>query len=139
MKKGSLLNSDLCRVISLLGHTDMLTVADAGLPIPHQVERIDLAVVQGLPSFMQVVEAITKDMQVEAVIIAIEMKSKNNAIYQQLLQYIELLEHQQANKIMIEHVEHESFKEITPRSKAVVRTGECSPYANVHFISGVTF
>ncbi|MCP4350185.1 MAG: hypothetical protein GY795_32310 [Desulfobacterales bacterium] len=35
--------------ISLLGHTDMLCIADAGLPIPGNANRIDLALIQGIP------------------------------------------------------------------------------------------
>ncbi|MEQ4517252.1 MAG: RbsD/FucU domain-containing protein, partial [Pantoea agglomerans] len=32
MKKGRLLNAELSHVIARLGHTDTLTIADAGLP-----------------------------------------------------------------------------------------------------------
>ena len=43
MKKNGILNPQLNRVISEMGHRDMLIIADAGLPIPKEVERIDLA------------------------------------------------------------------------------------------------
>lgn len=36
-------------------------------------------------------------------------------------------------------VKHEEFKKITKESEAIVRTGECSPYANVILKSGVVF
>lgn len=139
MKKGALLNSGLSRIISLLGHTDMLTVSDAGLPIPNGVERIDLAIVKNLPSFMQVMEAITLEMQIERVVMAIEIKTKNVLMHQQILNHLDTLQAQQGNVIVIEYVDHESFKAMGKHSKAVVRSGECSPFANVHFISGVTF
>lgn len=48
MKKGVLLNSSISSVIARLGHTDKITIADAGLPIPSSVERIDLALTQGI-------------------------------------------------------------------------------------------
>lgn len=139
MKKSALINSDLSRIISLLGHTDMLTIGDAGLPVPQGVERVDLAIVKGLPSFMQVVEAVTLEMQVELVVMASEIKSKNESMHRQILAHIEMLEKQQGNHIAVEYVDHESFKGMTKRSKAVIRSGECSPFANVHFVSGVTF
>ena len=54
MKKGTVLNSEISAVISRLGHTDTLVVCDAGLPIPHSTARIDMALTQGVPTFMQV-------------------------------------------------------------------------------------
>ena len=51
MKKTGLLNKDLSEVIAGMGHRDMLVIADAGLPIPPNVRRIDLAVSPNLPRF----------------------------------------------------------------------------------------
>lgn len=53
MKKGVLLNSSISSVIARLGHTDKITIADAGLPIPSSVERIDLALTQGILTLCQ--------------------------------------------------------------------------------------
>ncbi|CAM3560655.1 D-ribose high-affinity transporter [Escherichia coli] len=64
MKKGTVLNSDISSVISRLGHTDTLVVCDAGLPIPKSTTRIDMALTQGVPSFMQVLGVVTNEMQV---------------------------------------------------------------------------
>ena len=50
------LNSQLSRVFSELGHTDQVVVTDAGLPIPKHVERVDLALAEGIPSFLQVLD-----------------------------------------------------------------------------------
>ena len=74
MKKGTVLNSDISSMISRLGHTDTLVVCDAGLPIPKSTTRIDMALTQGVPSFMQVLGVVTDEMQVEAAIIAEEIK-----------------------------------------------------------------
>ncbi|WP_292046039.1 D-ribose pyranase, partial [Brevundimonas sp. UBA5718] len=65
MKKGTVLNADISRVISRLGHTDTVVVCDAGLPIPKTTERVDLALTQGVPTFMQVLDVVTTEMQVE--------------------------------------------------------------------------
>ncbi|MHB1407824.1 MAG: RbsD/FucU domain-containing protein, partial [Desulfitobacteriaceae bacterium] len=40
MKKIGILNSEISRVISELGHMDKIVIADAGLPIPAHVKRI---------------------------------------------------------------------------------------------------
>ena len=47
MKKHGILNSEISRVLSYLGHTDCICIGDCGLPIPDEVERIDLALAFG--------------------------------------------------------------------------------------------
>ena len=139
MKKGTLLNSEISYLISRLGHTDAIVVGDAGLPIPDSTQRIDLALTHGVPSFLQVMGVITQEMQVEKAVIAQEMPGKNAEIHQQLLANLKQLEQHQGNTITVEYVSHEQFKVLSSTSKAVIRSGECSPYANVLLYSGVTF
>ena len=40
---------------------------------------------------------------------------------------------------VVTEVPHEEFKRLTRSSEAIVRTGECTPYANVILKSGVAF
>ncbi|MBG5949795.1 D-ribose pyranase [Proteus terrae] len=139
MKKGVLLNSPISSVISRLGHTDKITIADAGLPIPSSVERIDIALTQGIPDFMSVLQTITHEMQVEAVMLAEEIKTINPSLFNEILSYLYLLEQEQKKSIQIIYVSHEAFKKQLTENKAVIRTGECTPYANIVLFSGVTF
>ncbi|MGL5344084.1 MAG: D-ribose pyranase [Plesiomonas sp.] len=139
MKKSFLLNAELSHLIARLGHTDGLTLCDAGLPIPADPQRIDLAVSAGVPSFMQVMSAITHEMQVEAVLMAEEFISVNPQLHAQVVDHLIQLGVQQGNTIRIEYVPHEAFKVRTRSSRGVVRSGECTAYANVIFYSGVVF
>ncbi|AFH93906.1 D-ribose pyranase [Providencia stuartii] len=139
MKKGILLNSNITSVIAKLGHTDHITIADAGLPIPQQVERIDLAITQGLPDLMSVLSVITQEMQIEKAILAGEITTVNPEMEHAILAHLQALELTQGKPITVEYCSHESFKKMTHDSKAVIRTGECSPFANVILCSGVTF
>ncbi|WP_034918270.1 D-ribose pyranase [Erwinia sp. 9145] len=139
MKKGALLHSEISYLVSRLGHTDSLTIGDAGLPIPTGPQRIDLAVTQGVPTFMQVVEAVTQEMQVESAVIAEEIHSHNPQLHSELLALLDLLQKHQGNRINIQYVSHQQFKQQTQRSRAVIRSGECSPYANIILCAGVTF
>lgn len=52
MKKGTVHNSEISSVISRLEHTDTLVVYDASLPIPNNATSIDMALTQGVPSFL---------------------------------------------------------------------------------------
>ncbi|ACS87731.1 D-ribose pyranase [Musicola paradisiaca] len=139
MKKGVLLNAEVSAVISRLGHTDQLTIADAGLPIPDSTVRIDLALTHNVPGFMQVLDVVTAEMQVEAAILAEEIIDKNPQLHDAILNHLQQLEQHQGNSISIDYVSHEAFKQQSGESRAIVRSGECSPYANVILCAGVTF
>lgn len=131
MKKTTLLNSELSYVIATLGHTDMLVVADAGLPIPPETERIDLALTKGVPGAVETLRVILEEMKVEKAILAEEVQARNP----QFLEAVKAL----LPGVPLEFVPHNQFKEITRDARAVVRTGEFAPYANVILCSGVVF
>lgn len=139
MKKGTLLNSEISSVVSRLGHTDSLVIGDAGLPVPQGPQRIDLALTQGIPGFLQVTKVVTEEMQVESAVLAEEIKQHNPQLHQELLALLESLQQHQGNIISIRYISHEQFKQQTQRSQAVIRSGECSPYANIILNAGVTF
>lgn len=139
MKKTTLLNSDISYLLATLGHTDEITICDAGLPIPDVVSRIDLALTHGVPSFIDTVRVILTELQIEGVVIAQEFIDVNSELHQALITELET-EQDRCNKTFrIQYVSHEQFKLRTHDSKAVVRTGECTAFANVIFQAGVIF
>ncbi|NVD08452.1 D-ribose pyranase [Vibrio sp. JPW-9-11-11] len=139
MKKHTLLNSELSYLIATLGHTDEITICDAGLPIPAQVQRIDLALTHGVPAFLETVRVILSESQIEGVILAEEFKSVSPTHHEALLKELAAESESTGKDIAIQYVSHEAFKARTGQSRAVVRTGEFTPYANVIFQAGVVF
>ena len=135
MKKNGILNSDISRVLSYMGHTDQIAVGDCGLPIPEKTERIDLALKFGVPGFMDVLCEVKKEMKIEKIILAEEIKTKNPEILKQILQLFDRAE----EDCEIEYVSHEELKEKTHTCKAVIRTGETTPYANIILQSACLF
>ncbi|MDF9449256.1 D-ribose pyranase [Bacillus toyonensis] len=131
MKKYGVLNSEIAAVLASLGHTDTLVIADCGLPIPDGVKRIDLAVELGKPSFLDVLQVVADDMAIEKVTLAEEVIINNAEVNKE----IEL----QLKEPAFEYVSHEQFKENTKKAKAIIRTGEATPYANVILHAGVIF
>jgi D-ribose pyranase len=129
MKKNGILNSEISKVLSEMGHTDIIVIADCGLPIPEDVKRIDLALKQGSPSFLEVLEALEADMEIEKVTLAEEIQDFNSDLE-------DVLKNKFTEK---EYVSHEEFKKLTHKAKAVIRTGEATPYANIILHSGVIF
>ncbi|WP_042958504.1 D-ribose pyranase [Erwinia tasmaniensis] len=139
MKKGILLHSAISSVISRLGHTDSLVIGDAGLPTPLGPERIDLALTQGIPGFLEVAQVVTREMQVETAIMAQEIRQHNPQRHSELVALLDALQQQQGNTITLRYISHEQFKQQTRHSQAIIRSGECTPYANVILVAGVTF
>lgn len=135
MKKTGIINADISRVLSYMGHTDTIAVGDCGLPIPDETERIDLAVTFGNPGFMEVLKAVVSDMKVEKIVLASEIKEKNREILSQIEELFGDLE----TGFGIEFVPHDELKKKTKQCKAVIRTGETTPYANIILQSGCIF
>ena len=133
MKKIGCLNSELSYVISKLGHFDTLTIGDCGLPVPKGVQRIDLAVTYGVPSFDDVFKVVDAEAKFQKVTIASEAKEANPAFYQNLHEWAKL------NEVEVVEVPHEQFKKLSSSSVAIVRTGECKPFSNVILESNVSF
>lgn len=131
MKKNGILNADISRVLSYMGHTDRICIGDCGLPIPETTERIDIALSFGNPTFIDTLKEVVKDMKVEKIILAEEIKTKNP---KQLEAILELF-----NGIEVEYVEHVELKYLSGECKAVIRTGETTPYSNIILQSGCIF
>lgn len=133
MKRAGILNSDISRVLSYLGHTDRIAIGDCGLPIPDSTERIDLALAFGEPSFLRVLELVAQDMKVEKIVLAEEIRTENPAVFEQVQAMFG------ASQVEVEFVPHTQFKQQTEHCKAVIRTGETTPYANIILQAGCIF
>lgn len=77
MKKHGILNSHLAKLLADLGHTDKIVIADAGLPVPDGVLKIDLSLKPGFPAFQDTAAVLANEMVVEKVIAAAEIKVSN--------------------------------------------------------------
>lgn len=137
MKKKGILNSDISRVLSYMGHTDRIAIGDCGLPIPEETERIDLTVKFGVPAFMEVLEEVCRDMVVEKIVLAEEIKEKNPEILGRIQNFF--ADSETGFKPEVEFVSHVELKKMTGECKAVIRTGETTPYANIILQSGCIF
>lgn len=131
MKKIGILNQPVSAVIADLGHLDTIAIADAGLPIPPETERIDLALTRGIPSFLDTMRVVLTEMQVERAIVAEEMLKASPQVYEAVKALL--------GNVPLETVPHLSFKEQTRLARAVIRTGEFTPYANIILVAGVVF
>lgn len=131
MKKHGILNSELAKVAADLGHTDRVCIGDLGLPVPRGIKKIDLALKHGLPTFQQVLDEYLENILVEKVILAEEIKTENP-------EQLAMIKAKLDDTVEISFVSHEELKALNQDVKAVVRTGEDTPYSNIILQSGVT-
>ncbi len=135
MKRNGIINADISRVLSYMGHTDTLAVGDCGLPIPDETERIDLALKLGVPSFMEVLREVAKEMKIEKVVLAEEIREKNPGVLEEILALVNEMD----TECEMEYISHSELKARTKACKAVIRTGETTPYANIILQSACLF
>lgn len=131
MKKSGILNSEVAAVVADMGHMDWLSIGDAGMPVPMDTKKIDLCVDNGLPSFMDVLKNVLKEMEVQKIYLAEEIKDQNPA-------QLENIKHALPG-IEIEFMPHTDLKKNLSKTHAFIRTGEMTPYSNIILESGVTF
>ncbi|MCW0953679.1 D-ribose pyranase [Weissella ceti] len=134
MRKTNLLNTQLSNAISEMGHTQWLTIGDAGLPILNDGRKIDLSVIRGLPKFIDVLTATLSEMKVQTIYLAEEIKDNNP---EQLAAIESVID----SDVEIVWVEHEKLKAMSrdDNNIATVRTGEVTPYSNIVLESNVDF
>ena len=130
MKRLGILNSDIARVLAYMGHTDTLAIGDCGLPVPDTT---------GKPSFMDVLKPVSNDMKIEKIVLAEEICEQNPEMLEKIEQLLKKIEQETGKKIEIEFVSHTELKKRTANCKAVIRSGEITPYANIILQSGCIF
>ncbi len=87
--------------------------------------------VNGVPTFIDTLKVTLMELQVEEVIIAKETKEVSPNLFEEIKKVI--------GDVKITFISHEELKKDLKKCKAVVRTGEQTPYANIILKSGVVF
>lgn len=127
-----MLNSEIAKVLDDLGHTDTVVIGDLGLPVPPGVKKIDIALEIGKPSFIEVLTLLVKEMEIEKITLATEIKDQNPDQFLAIEKTI-------GQKPKVVFTSHEDFKKQSATAKAIIRTGEATPYSNIILQSGVIF
>ena len=133
MKKLGILNREISCLIASMGHTDLLTISDSGLPIANDRNCIDLSIVAGKPGIFDVLEPLLEELKIEKVIFSEEIKKISPKMLKETLKKL-------PEGIEIEYVPHIKFKELTnTKAKGIIRTGEQISYSSIILVSGVTY
>ncbi|MEA2523065.1 MAG: D-ribose pyranase [Thermomicrobiales bacterium] len=128
MKKDGILNPALSHLLASTGHTDYFTICDRGYPVPDGPERIDLALVDGIPTVLDVLRAVAAEWHLDRVVIAQEMMAASPGRFEELRALL--------GEVPLQVMSHLELKRLSQMGKATVRTGDTTPYANIVVVSG---
>ena len=131
MKKGGILNSELMKAITNARHHDVIVICDVGMPVPDGCNYIDLALVRGIPSLVQVLKAVLNEMVAERYEIFDLMPQYNPDMYQTLQDMMP--------NIPGGLISQEDIIAHMKTAKAVIRTAEFGSCCNMvlHSASGL--
>jgi D-ribose pyranase len=128
MRRGGILHPALGHLLSSTGHTDYFTVCDRGFPVSDGPERIDLALVDGIPTVLDVLRAVHAEWVIDRVLITEEMEQASPARVAEIRAVV--------GDVPLQVVTHLELKRLAPEGRATVRTGDTVPYANIILVSG---
>jgi D-ribose pyranase len=124
MLKTGILNPALNSLLSRVRHTNTLVIADRGFPFWPMIETVDIALVDNIPSVLDVLLAIRPNFVIGGVSMAEEFLKNNTPETQE--RFKRALE-----GVRLDFEPHVSFKKRVPNAVGLIRTGDTVQYANM--------
>ncbi|MGA3169895.1 MAG: RbsD/FucU domain-containing protein [Chthoniobacteraceae bacterium] len=128
MLKSGILNPQINSLLSRVRHTNTLVIADRGFPYWPQIETVDISLVDGVPTVLQVIEALRPNFVIGRAYMAEEFKSANKR--GTVLKFQEAL-----GGIPLDFEPHVELKKRVPLAIGLIRTGDTVQYANTILVS----
>jgi D-ribose pyranase len=128
MKRSGILHPGISHLLASTGHTAYFTVCDRGFPVPTEPERIDLALVDGIPTVLDVLQAVNAEFVIDRVIVAEEALGVSPEWIASLRSVL--------GEIPLQTVSHLELKRLSHEGRATIRTGDTALYANIIIVSG---
>jgi D-ribose pyranase len=129
MLTGKILNPHLLSLLARVRHTNSLVIADRGFPFWPEIETIDIALVDDIPTVLQVLAAIRAQFHAASAVMAKEFLDQNTPEVRQSFSQV-------LAGIPIQHEAHSEFKKRVPKAIGLIRTGDTIQYANTILVSG---
>jgi D-ribose pyranase len=123
-----ILNPAINSLLSRVRHTNMLVIADRGFPFWPQIETVDLALVDGVPTVLQVLHAVRPNFKLGQIFMAEEFLAHNPRPARSLLA-------KACQGVPLAYEPHLEFKKRVPQAIGLIRTGDTTPYGNMILVS----
>jgi D-ribose pyranase len=128
MKRSGILNPDLLAMLANWGHTDFITICDRGFPVPSGPPRVDLSLVDDIPTVLDVLKAVHGEFELWQILVPSEARDISPGRIDELKDTV--------SGIPLRFIPHLEFKHLTAESKGIIRTADTCPYGNIIIISG---
>ncbi len=129
MLETGILNPQILSLLARVRHTNALVIADRGFPFWPMIENVDISLVDGVPTVLQVLAAIKAGGSYNQAYMAEEFKKNNSAATLAAFE-------KGFGKIPVTYEPHVEFKKRVPHAIGLIRTGDTVQYANMILISG---
>ena len=123
-----IVNPHVLSLVSRVRHTNTLVIADAAFPFWPHIETVDISLVKGVPTIVQVLDALLPGWKCGEVFMAQEFKECNDRKTQAAFQRA----CRGAKRTFEPHVD---FKKRVPDAIGLIRTGDTTAYGNVILVS----
>jgi len=125
---GGIINPAVHSLIARVRHTNSLVSADAAFPFRPQIETVDLAFMRGVPTVLQVAEAVLANWKCGEIFMAEEFKTHNDPKRQAAFARV-------AKGVKMTFEPHIEFKKRVPHAIGLIRTGDTTAYGNMILVS----
>jgi D-ribose pyranase len=124
-----ILNPQILSLLARVRHTNAIVIADRGLPFWPMIETVDISVVDGLPTVLQLIAAVRANHNFTQACQAEEfLKNNTAAVCQKFAAALK--------GVPVTFEPHVEFKKRVPHAIGLIRTGDTVQYANTILISG---
>ena len=129
MLKSGIINPDINHLLARIRHTNMLVISDRGFPYWPMIETVDISLVDGIPTVLQVFKAVKSNFDICEIYMAKEFGLENSVEIQK--------EYAKATQgIMLNFEPHVELKKRVPEAIGLIRTGDITQFANMILVSG---
>jgi D-ribose pyranase len=123
-----IVNPHVNSLLSRVRHTNSLVIADAAFPFWPQIETVDLSLVRGVPTILEVLDAMLPNWKCGEIFMAQEFNENNNRKHQQTFK-------RACRGIKMTFEPHLEFKKRVPHAIGLIRTGDTTAYGNMILVS----
>lgn len=129
MLTSGILNPHVLSLLARVRHTNALVIADWAFPSWPTVETVDLSLVGGIPSVLDVLGAILPGWKCGQAYLAAEFRTVNPDPVRRAFT-------RALRGVPLTYEPHVEFKKRVPSAIGLIRTGSEIPYSNLVLISG---
>ncbi|MBI1840763.1 MAG: transport protein RbsD/FucU [Verrucomicrobia bacterium] len=123
-----IINPRLLDLVSRVRHTNALVIADAAFPFWPMIETVDLSLIKGIPTVLDVVGALLPNWKCGEIYMADEFRGRNSRATQNAFA-------KACGAVAIAFEPHLDFKKRVPGAIGLIRTGDTTAYGNMILVS----